>query len=755
MAGFALRRLTARSAYLSAACLALAAGSVFVPSARAQSVAPEATPAKAPPAKAEGEPQTPVELLKDFIHFVRIDRADVAAGVGRQLLDLKLTPTQFVDVVEQSSEVDRFETTIPRAMRQGKELEEIAAQMRLAFNTGKLQRARSPEQITKSIAGLTGGLRERLISRERLVAASEYAMPQLLEAYLDRNNPARQEQVRSLLVDQGRVSIMPLTTALPKLDASQQEQVVNVLGLIKYKTAIPFIADLQANTQSADVRTACLRAMENLEAQGISGDVAGLYAQLAEGFYSERADLTSFATEDNQLLWDFNPGVGLTMQAIRTPVYHEAMAMRLLERSLTIRSDNPQALALWIASNFRREIQTPSGYSNPAYSSSRREAMYYAVASGSQIEQAVLARALDATDTNLARRAISALEKSAGGASLWSAADGAAGRRPLPEALTYPNRRVQYEAALALAAAQPRTAFSGSDRVVPTLASAIRGSAVKTAIVLTAENETYTVLRGMLEKQGFTVLPFGRSVADMATPLSETAAVDLVVLNSQRGEVIPTLIDDVRATAKLSAAPVLALTSPEAYPDLQRRYERNNSIAVRPSATGETQIAKAIELVVTNASGGPITEQEAKNYQGRALTALRDLAVSQSPVFNVGDATLPLIAAINEAKGEERLGIAEILCRVPQERAQTALMESALTSKAGERVALLGKVADSAKRFGNLLPSRQVNELVELASSGVDTEATAAAALMGALNLPNDKLIPFILKQGEKLADKK
>ncbi len=753
MAGLAFRRLNT----LTAACLVLAAGSVLAPSVLAQGSAAasaSAPPAKAPPARGEGDAPTPADLLKDFIHYVRIDRADVAAGMARQLIDLKLTPTQFVDLVEQANEVDRFVVTVVKAQRINKELEDLAAKMQLAYDTGKLQRARSPEQITKAIAGLTGGQRERLLSRERLLFASEYAMPQLLEAYLDRTNPARQEQVRGLLVEQGRVSIMPLTTALPRLDASQQEQVVNVLGLIKYKTAIPFIADLQAGTQSADVRTACLRAMENLEAQGISGDVAALYAQLAEGFYAERTDLTSFPGEDNQLLWDYNPGVGLTMQAIRTPVYHEAMAMRLLERSLTLRSDNQGALALWVASNFRREIQTPAGYLNPAYPAGRREAMYYAVASGSQVQQAVLGRAIDGTDTTLARRAIAALEKSAGGASLWAAGDGAS-RRPLPEALTYPNRRVQYEAALALAAAQPRAAFGGSDRVVPTLASAVRGSAIKTAMILTPENETYTVLRGMLEKQGYTVMPFGRSVADMAGPLSETAAVDLVVLNSQRGEVIPTLIDEVRTTAKLSAAPILALTSPEAYSDLHRRYERNATVALRPSATGETQLGKAIEQVVEAASGGPITEQEARNYQTRSLAALRDLAVSQNPVFNVGDATLPLIAAVGDTKGEERLGVAEILCRIPQERAQTAIMEVAMTSKGSDRVALLGKVADSAKRFGNLLPTRQVNELVELASSGVDSEATAAAALMGALNLPNDKVIPFILKQGEKLADKK
>jgi len=50
------------------------------------------------------------------------------------------------------------------------------------------------------------------------------------------------------------------------------------------------------------------------------------------------------------------------------------------------------------------------------------------------------------------------------------------------------------------------------------------------------------------------------------------------------------------------------------------------------------------------------------------------------------------------------------------------------------------------RRFGNKLEPRQVNSLVRLASAAeTDAQATAAAALMGALSLPNKDLIPLIL----------
>ena len=684
---------------------------------------------------------TPTSLLKDFIHFVRIDRADVAAGVARQLFDLKLTNVDFVKLVEESGEQQRFMDTIVRAGRIPA-LEESSAKMMAMYETGKLERARDPEQIKKNIDLLTGLVRPRLFARERLKAASEYAMPQLLTAFLDRSNPARQEQVRSVIVEMGPSAVIPLATALPQLDPVQQEAVVNVLAEIPYKTSLPFLADLRDTTQSSEVRSACDRAIAKHGGTG-GADAATLFYALANQYYSQLSQLTSFPGEENQILWSFNPGIGLVMTAIRTPVYHEAMAMQYSERSMRLRSANPPALALWVAANYKRELNTPAGYVNPAYGPDRREAMYYGVASGSDILQMVLGRALDDGDTPLTRKSIAGLEKCAGGSSLWATNGGL--RRPLPEALTYPNRRVQYESALALALAAPREAFTGSERVVPTLAGAIRDASSKVAVVIAADNETYSVVRSIIEKGKYSVLPFGRSVADLAGPISESPAIDLVVIANQREDAIPDLIQSVRSTTKIGATPVLVLTSADAYTSLHRRYERDVSIAIRQAAMAESQVLRSVDDLVLAASGGPVSEEEAKQYAARSLTALRDLAVSGNRVFDVSDAALPLIAALGDPKSAMKMDVAEVLSRIGQERTQTSLMDAALAATGPERVAMLGKVAESARRFGNLLPRRQVDRLLALASSGEGAEATAAAALMGSLNLPNSELVPLIL----------
>lgn len=719
---------------------AILALSAFAGLAGAQNSEGQAAPAAGGAAQ-PAEAPTPAGLLKDFIYYTRINRYDVASGYARQLFDMNLSPQQFVKVVEESGELSRFEQTLPRALRVP-ELEEAATRMLTTFERGKLERARDPEQIKANIEGLTGTFRGNILSRERLLAASEYAMPQLLGALLDRSNRARQEQVRSVMIDMGRAAIIPLATALPRLAPEQQESVVDVLGLIPYKTSVPFIQDLHRSTKIDAVRQACERATARLEgAAGVPGDVADLYRALAEGYYDQRSDLTSFPGEEFQLLWSYDPGLGLIMTAIRTEVFHEAMAMRFAERSLELRDNNPGALSLWVASNFRREIQTPQGYQNPAYGADRREAMYYAVAAGSVIEQSVLGIALDDRDTPLVRKAIGALEKSAGGSSLWAGGS----RRTLPEALTYPNRRVQYEAALALAAAGPREKFNGSERVVPILAGAIRESTSKIAAVVAPDNETYQSVRAMLERDHYTVLSFGRSLTEIAAPIAESPAVDLLVVVNPREESVNGQLEEIRGTPKVAATPVLVLTSSDAYSALRRRHDRDVTVSIRQSALAEAQILRAVSDLVQSASGGPIGAEESKVYAARALSALRDFALSGNPVFDVGDAALPLISALGETKGQTRLDVAEVLSRVGQERTQVALMDSALTATGTERVALLGKVADSAKRYGNMLASRQVEQLIVLAGSKDEVEATAAAALMGALNLPNSQLIPLII----------
>lgn len=692
----------------------------------------------------EADQEHELELLRDFIHFVKIARFDVAADLGNQLLDVGMDPEAFVDLIEQSREQQRFEEAVAAGMRVPV-LEPIAAKLDGAFRDGKLARARNPGEIARNIELLTQGLRARSLARERLIVAGEYAMPQLLDAYLQQRDLALKAQVQRLLVDMGRHAIIPLTTAMPGLDEARQESIAEVLGLIPYRTSLPVLIDIYQSTSNDAVRQACSRAINRLGGDP-SSDVAQMYALLADSYYAQPDELTSFPGEDYQLIWDFNPGLGLVMVPIMTPVFHEAMTMRMAERSLGLNPTENETLALWIASNYSRELDTPENYENPVYSSDRRDAEYYGIAVGPDIDQLVLRRALDTRDTPLVRLTIDAIAQTAGSRSLWG--QSIDGRFPLLESLGYQNRRVQFETALALGTAQPSESFTGSERVIPLLASAVKDASSLHAIILTGrDRESYDQYRSSLEQLGFTVLPPAQNgLSDLEASIAEIPTIDLIITSMDFDSTLLS-IESARGENKLAVTPVLALMGPDDVIPMNRQYNRDQTVSVRRSAISNSAFDESVSTLLDVASGGPISQDEADEYAYRAIEVLRNLAISNNQTLNISDASSILIDVLDQVDGLTLLDIAEIISYMPQQKSQQAIMDKALASADDIQTELLILVSDSGKRFGNQLNSRQIRRLIELAQDENDELATTAVATMGALELTNDTLVPLILNQ--------
>lgn len=675
--------------------------------------------------------------MRDFIFYVNVHQADAAAGTALEILGQGLTPRELLEIVEESGIQDELDEALAKALRRS-EIEPVAAKIVTMLSDGRLQRARDPNEIERNIDGLTGGLRERLYARERLKAAGEYAMPQLIDAMLQRTDVQLRTQVQRLLNESGRAPVIPLSVSLMDIDPAGQEQLVNVLGQLGYAASAPYISELRDKTLSDPVRNACDRALDNL---GVRGSTSDLYRQLAEGYYNERDELTSFPGEDFQLLWNYDPAIGLIPTAIDTRVYHEARTMRLAERAMELGSQGPSALSLWVAANFSREIDETDGYDNPAYPPSMREAMYYAVASGPVVSENVLGRALEDRDTRLARRAVEAIERTAGPGLIW---DRQSGQSPLITALNYPSRRVQYDAALAIASSQPRSNFQGSERVVPILSSSIRFAGTNYALVIAEGDEQYRSTRRVLETMGYEVLPFGSQVSELAQAIAEVPGVDLIVTQAGRAKTEP-LIGAIRSSAKLSAAPILTLVATDELPRLRRVHGSDESIMVRSFGIDEASLNAAVKDLVDVAAGGVIEADEAREFAMRALAALRDLAVAENDVLDVGDATVSLVAAMNETTGPVRVEVAEVLSRIGRSNAQTTLAEASLAASGSERIELLYKLAGSARRYGNMLSNPLTEQLVQLSATGDDQEATAAATVIGALGVSESDLVRLIL----------
>lgn len=713
----------------------VAAAVAFVCSA---SSAQSATPSQRAP-----ESFTNEQLLSDFIHYVKIDQRELAQAYLQALMDRGLTGEQMLGLVEDTPlAAQRFDEAIRDAMRM-QELEDLAGQLFNSVEAGRRDRARNPAAITENIGMLDGNQRARLLARERLAFASEYAVPQLVEALRRTSEPIIQAEAAELLVQMGTNAVAPLSAALVKSDPAMQAQIATILGRIKHPEAAPYLAEVAASTKTEATRAAANKALDSIGVGGDGASPAVRYVALAETYYGEPRSLTRFAGEEQQLLWNFEPGIGLFATPIYTEVFHEAMAMRLAEHALQLDPNAPGAPSLWIAANFSRELDQPEGYENPVYGPDRRGPMYYAIAAGSTTVGQTLYRALELNDTALARLAIQALNQTIGS---W-ASSGSDEDAPLVMALSYPDRRVQFEAALALASAQPAEPFPGGDRVAPTLAAAIRDAGQRYAVVVAGEPTRQQWINEALTAAGYTVLPPAASLAGAADAISQAPGVDLIVSDLMQGQT-EDMIREARGSAKLRTAPIVAMLPQAAYSEMLPRFQYDEATRIARNGLTKEQLVEAAKAVSLATLGAPMDDETTREYSLAALAALRDIAVSGSRAYDIQDALRPLISALGVTEGEIRLDVAEVLAHMADAEAQAAITEAALAAEGQERIALLGKAAESARRHGNLLPARLVRQVEAAAASQDDAEATAGAALLGALNLTGGTIVPLILSNG-------
>ena len=689
------------------------------------------------------EQVSPRQLLEDFVHYVRINQPEMAAANANALLALNLTPERFLGIVEDSATLQqKFDDAYRRALLVP-ELEDLAARLHGLYEDGRRQRARNPAEIQRNLDLLGGNLGEQLFAEQMLKEAKEYAVPQLLDEVLRGNNVTARANARAALQSMGQPAAVVLNEALLMLDPNAQVIVAQMLGIIANPVSIPYLYEVHDRTQSAPVRKATEDAIRRITGEFDSTlPVAGLYRVLADRYFNdrERGSMESFPGEAYQVIWNYMPAVGLTPTAILTDLFNEAMAMRLAEHSLRLDPTDTATLSLWLAANFAREIEQPAGYDNPTYPNTRREPMYYAVAAGTGPSMRVLSRALRERETVLARRAIEAISRCTGGMALLG---GEGGEQPLVEALTYPDRRVQYEAALAIGRAFPTQSFMGAEQVTPILAGLIGDAAKRYAVVVASEVRQQQDLRSILEGMGYTVLAPAVNLRGTAEAIARAPVVDLIVMEIG-GRTLDT-IDEVRRTPRLEATPVLALMPWAEVTANRTRLADDHLTRLAREGMAPSEIEASVDQLVGRASGEPVTAADARRYAMESLDVLRSLAIGGNEILSVRDAASALIAALDDSKGDVRLRVAEVMSHIGSRRVQVALMDAALGATGAERVALLDAVANSAKRYGGMLETVQVKRLIELAETGDSETATAAAALMGALSLPNDQLVPLIV----------
>jgi len=673
--------------------------------------------------------------LEDFIHYTIVAKPDLAKAHLRQLLDSGISDADLVVLIESLGDMPRFEEALSKG-RYVRDTSDIVAELETRVREGRKALARDQARIRQAIADLSGTLRGQRMAEEILLEAGEYAVPELLKVVTDGTDPSLRMKCVDLLERIGWRAVSPLCAALPHLDPGSQERVCSILSRIGHASAAPYLADIAANDATApSARQAAAQAHSRLDATG--GSVSDEYAALARMYFTNARSLTAYPAESTNNVWSYDSFVGLVPTAVPTEIFGDVMAMRVSRTSLQHNSSNDPALTTYIAANLKRENNLPQGATDPVYGASAYSPEFYAMAAGPTVMQDVLAVSLDTQDTVLIRDAIHALESTAGDANLFGG-----GRQPLQEALQYPDRRVRYDAALALGQALPMQSFTGDFSVVPVLGAAVRAGDATFALVIADDPEDQNNYTQWLESSGYTVVGRGRAMNEVQGEIGQAAGIDLVVVRQSAGNAQQT-VREVRGTSKSSVAPVVIMTTQVESPELNRAFEGDARTTVKVERGDPAAFAAIVDEAMMKGSGGKLTEADAMAYTFEAIGTLLDIAISNSPVYDIRDAEPALVSALSTREGNIRHHISDVLAHIATPGAQQAIFDAALAAESRDQIELLRRVADSARMNGNLVEERHISALLSLVKQGGEV-GEAAARVHGAFDLGTDQVVKII-----------
>jgi hypothetical protein len=630
------------------------------------------------------------------------------------------------------------------AFRRGRNMKDVSdavGAVETKLETGRKALARKIERIEEAVKMLAGPVRGQMMAQDRLVAAGEYAVPALLRQVVEGRDGALEAASTRVLVQLRRQAVLPLASVLPKLDPAAQRKVCVILGQLGYKIAVPVLLDVaQTKGVPADVFEAAKAAAAALGAG--SGSAAEAFVAGARQFLAGVASLVAFADDPTQNVWRWTEFGGLAADQISTRLYCDAMAMVFARRALQLDATNDGALAVFVAADLRREAATAEGMVDPLFAGQGRSARFYATAAGAKTMQQVLRIGLDLNDTALVRASLTALRGTASAAAMVG--DGSS---PVLTSLGYPDRRVQFEAALTLASAMPNAAFAGSDQVVPLLSQAVRAGGQTFAGIICAGAEDSQRFAGTLRKNGFVPLTAAPDAAGFDVIAARNAGSDLVVVSGSAPQVRDH-VAGVRAMRAGATLPILVVAQPADKAALANLEKDGRTIVVGTDVSDDAFKA-GIDALVARAYGARLSSADMSRYVTESLDALTRIGWSGSSVYPIAAAERGLAEALRSQEGQLRAGVADVLALIGTEGAQRAILEAALSSTGEEQEHLLHPVAQSARRFGTLATKSQADALRQLVETATGATADAAAAAYGAMNLPSSEAVDLIIKSRE------
>lgn len=674
---------------------------------------------------------------EDLLHYIKVARPDLAKSFGDAVLNSGKPREVYLLSVQSKS----AQSVLARGTRLAG-MQETIQRLQKMIDQGYQAMRTDPAEIERSINMLPVSVKSYARARERLINSGEFALPQMIQKLMDpRTDALLRERIVQVMPSLGKEIVRPLSVALQTKDEKLREIFASALAEVEYPHAAARLKELH-QTEGLLKRTEVMVESALITCAGkssLSKSVSQMYYDLALKYYYQDESIRPDERSDKANIWYWKNDAGLSFVPVPRQIFCDIYAMRLARLALGHDDEFYPAVSLWLAANLKREADLPAGGADPTLPDGAATATYYIRAAGATFAQEVLGRALNDYNSTVAIGAIEALRLTAGAKSLVEPIE--SGEQPLVQAMTYPDRRVRFLAAASLANARPDKRFTGYDLVLMTLNESLRQTGKQAALIIAANEKQSNLLKDAVRAAGYTVLVRADTKEGMKAARA-IGGVDLVVIASVPGaaEVIPTL----RQEGIFAAVPVIVAAS-ETLPLRNLAKEDKRTILAGGELTAG-RLGQALSQAPGLAAGKPLSEEEVTQWAVRAAKAIRLLGLTQNPVLDVSVTRTTLMAAL-AAKDPVRIAAAQALAVMREAEAQRAICTLVVDAEASEavRVAAMGALAESVRKFGNQLTEAQAQAVLDIVmDEKADPLRNGAAQDLGALNLRSDQIRELI-----------
>lgn len=727
-----VRRTTLKCALAGAVMMAGVASAILLPTL----TPPQAVAASAPSQKLTNDADL-------FMHYSLVGNVKLAAAFGQTLLNMSPNPVDVLHAFEAAAD-GRNVTEILIDNQQVPSLRDISAKIEALLNEGHMAVARNPKRIMQAIAAMDQSPRAYVVSRKRLRAAGEFAVPFYIHTLNSTSQKALHPYVLQMMTEIGRPVIDALVQQLATPSVAEKVEIIHVLGNIQYSRSLPYLKEIvEDKNATADERAAAVSAIDQIDPTGLFNhlNAAQQFLWLAEGYFNHRPSLAAnYPSAATNPIWYYSPSLdNVTEVAVPTAIWNDVQCMRACKAALRLDPKLSPAISLWITANLRREVDLPAGMTDPSLPKDSPSAAYYAMAAGPRYLNPSLRKALAVDNSHLILKVEAALTKTGGVSGLVSSPTS-----PLLQAMSYPNLQIRFQAALALAAANPLKPFSGYDRVVPILSEALAQSGKPVCVIIEPSAQDRNTIAAGLRSQFHIISAATTSEAFLMA--RKSPIINLVVV--QGASNVRNFAQLATTDARLAYTPLVIMAHSVAARAYRVQFANEQTVSVLPVGSGASEVQAAYRNVVGKLGGNIPPSLKLADALG-AARQLKLIAMNRASIYNVLPAISALHMALHNPNSKVVLAAAQVLGQTRDPMAQRMLVRAALHSSgetSGVRAALFQSVAASARNLGDKLTNGQIHGLIRVAmTSGSPEIKLAAAQALGALNIPSNRASTLIL----------